>query len=279
VPWQQLAAEKGAKIRVIPVDDTGQVLLDEYRKLLNDRTKLVAVTQVSNALGTVVPVREIVELAHRAGARALVDGAQSVSHLRVNVQALDADFFVFSGHKIFGPTGIGVVYGKRELLDDMPPWQGGGNMIADVTFERTLFQPPPNKFEAGTGNIADAVGLGAALDYVQRLGLENIARCEHDLLHYATERLRPIPGVRLIGTARDKASVLSFVLDGHSTEEVGQALNREGIAVRSGHHCAQPILRRLGVEATVRPSLAFYNTCEEVDRFIAVVRQLANSRR
>lgn len=277
VPWQQLAAEKGAKIRVIPVDDTGQVLLDEYRKLLNDRTKIVAVTQVSNALGTVVPVREIVELAHRAGARALVDGAQSVSHMRVNVQALDADFFVFSGHKIFGPTGIGVVYGKRELLDDMPPWQGGGNMIADVTFERTLFQPPPNKFEAGTGNIADAVGLGAALDYVQRLGLEHIARYEHDLLHYATERLRPIPGVRLIGTARDKASVLSFVLDGFSTEQVGQALNREGIAVRSGHHCAQPILRRFGVEATVRPSLAFYNTCEEVDRFIAVVRQLANT--
>jgi len=279
VPWQQLAAEKGARIRVIPVDDTGQVLLEEYQKLLNDRTKLVAVAQVSNALGTVVPVREIVELAHRAGARALVDGAQSVSHLRVDVQALDADFFVFSGHKVFGPTGIGVVYGKRELLEDMPPWQGGGNMIADVTFERTLFQPPPNKFEAGTGNIADAVGLGAALDYVQRLGLEHIARYEHDLLHYATERLRPIRGVRLIGTARDKASVLSFVLDGHGTEEVGQALNREGIAVRSGHHCAQPILRRFGVEATVRPSLAFYNTCEEVDRFIAVVRQLANARR
>jgi cysteine desulfurase/selenocysteine lyase len=279
VPWQQLAAEKGAKLRVIPVDDTGQVLLDEYRKLLNDRTRIVAITQVSNALGTVVPVREIVELAHRAGARALVDGAQSVSHMRVDVQAIDADFFVFSGHKIFGPTGIGVVYGKRELLDDMPPWQGGGNMIADVTFERTQFQPPPNKFEAGTGNIADAVGLGAALDYVQRLGLENIARYEHDLLQYASERLRPIPGVRLIGTARDKASVLSFVLDGHSTEQVGQALNREGIAVRSGHHCAQPILRRFGVEATVRPSLAFYNTCEEVDRFIAVVRQLANNPR
>ncbi len=279
VPWQQLAAEKGAVIRVIPVDDSGQVRLDEYQKLLNSRTKIVAVTQVSNALGTVVPVREIVALAHRAGAKALVDGAQSVSHLRVDVQAIDADFFVFSGHKVFGPTGIGVVYGKRELLDDMPPWQGGGNMIADVTFERTVFQPPPNKFEAGTGNIADAVGLGAAIDYVQRIGLENIARYEHDLLAYATHHLQPIPGVRLIGTARDKASVLSFVLQGHSTEEVGQALNEEGIAVRSGHHCAQPILRRFGVEATVRPSLAFYNTCEEVDRFIAVVRRLSSGRR
>ena len=276
VPWQQLAALKGAHIRVIPVDDSGQVLIDEYKKLLNDRTKIVAVTQVSNALGTVVPVKEIVDLAHRAGAVALVDGAQSVSHMRVNVQDIGADFFVFSGHKVFGPTGIGVVYGRRALLDAMPPWQGGGNMIADVTFERTIFQPPPNKFEAGTGNIADAVGLGAAIDYVQRIGLENIARYEHDILAYATHLLQPIPGVRLIGTARDKASVLSFVLKGYTTEEVGKELNREGIAVRSGHHCAQPILRRFGVEATVRPSLAFYNTCEEVDRFIAVVRRLSS---
>lgn len=279
VPWQQLAAEKGARIRVIPVDDNGQLLLDEYKKLLNPRTKLVSVTQVSNALGTVVPVQEIVALAHAAGAKALVDGAQSVSHMRVNLQQLDADFFVFSGHKIFGPTGIGVVYGKRELLEDMPPWQGGGNMIADVTFERTLYQPAPNKFEAGTGNIADAVGLGAALDYVQRIGIEAIARYEHDLLDYATHYLRPIAGVRLIGTAKDKASVLSFVLKGYSTEEVGQALNEEGIAVRTGHHCAQPILRRFGVETTVRPSLAFYNSCEEVDRFIAVIRRLSQGRR
>ena len=278
VPWQQLAALKGARIRVIPVDDSGQVLIDEYKKLLNDRTKIVAVTQVSNALGTVVPVKEIVELAHRAGAVALVDGAQSVSHMRVNVQDIGADFFVFSGHKVFGPTGIGVVYGKRELLDAMPPWQGGGNMIADVTFERTVFQPPPNKFEAGTGNIADAVGLGAAIDYVQRIGLENIARYEHDILAYATHLLKPIPGVRLIGTALEKASVLSFVLKGYTTEEVGKALNDEGIAVRSGHHCAQPILRRMGVETTVRPSLAFYNTCEEVDRMIAVVRRLSSAR-
>lgn len=278
VPWQQLASAKGAKLRVIPVDDSGQVLLDEYRKLLNDRTKIVAVTQVSNALGTVVPVKEIVELAHRAGAVALVDGAQSVSHLRVNVQALDADFFVFFGHKVFGPTGIGVVYGKRALLDDMPPWQGGGNMIADVTFEHTVYQPAPNKFEAGTGNIADAVGLGAAIDYVQRIGLENIARYEHDLLAYATHHLKPIAGVRLVGTALEKASVLSFVLEGYTTQEVGEELNREGIAVRTGHHCAQPILRRLGLETTVRPSLAFYNTCEEVDRFIAVIKRLSSAR-
>ncbi|VWC45563.1 segregation protein B [Burkholderia arboris] len=278
VPWQQLAAQKGAKLRVIPVDDSGQVLLDEYRKLLNDRTKIVSVTQVSNALGTVVPVKEIVDLAHRAGAKALVDGAQSISHMRVDVQALDADFFVFSGHKIYGPTGIGVVYGKRAILDDMPPWQGGGNMIADVTFERTVFQPPPNRFEAGTGNIADAVGLGAALDYVSRVGIENIARYEHDLLAYATSVLAPVPGVRLVGTARDKASVLSFVLKGYETGEVGQALNEEGIAVRSGHHCAQPILRRFGLEATVRPSLAFYNTCDEVDALVRVVRRLATRR-
>jgi len=278
VPWQQLAAEKGAKIRVIPVDDSGQVLLGEYRKLLNDRTKIVSVTQVSNALGTVVPVQEIVDLAHRAGARALVDGAQSVSHMKVDVQALGADFFVFSGHKIFGPTGIGVVYGKRDVLEDMPPWQGGGNMIADVTFERTVYHAPPTRFEAGTGNIADAVGLGAALEYVERIGIENIGRYEHQLLEYATHHVKPIPGVRLVGTAADKASVLSFVLDGYTTEQVGQALNEEGIAVRTGHHCAQPILRRFGLETTVRPSLAFYNTCEEVDRLVAVVKRLSGNR-
>ena len=279
VPWQQLAAAKGARLRVIPVDDSGQVLLDEYKKLLNDRTRIVAVTQVSNALGTVVPVKEIVELAHRAGAKALVDGAQSVSHMRVDVQDIGADFFVFSGHKVFGPTGIGVVWGKREVLEDMPPWQGGGNMIADVTFEKTVFQPIPNKFEAGTGNIADAVGLGAAIDYVHRVGIENIARYEHELLVYGMERLGEIPGVRLIGTALEKASVMSFVLKGYSTEEVGQALNDEGIAVRTGHHCAQPILRRFGVETTVRPSLAFYNTFGEIDQLATVVRRLASQRR
>lgn len=279
VPWQQLAAEKGATIRVIPVDDSGQVLLEAYQHLLSDKTKIVAVTQVSNALGTVVPVKEIVALAHRAGALALVDGAQSVSHMRVDVQSLDADFFVFSGHKIFGPTGIGVVYGKRAVLEAMPPWQGGGNMIADVTFERTVYHGPPARFEAGTGNIADAVGLGAALEYVERIGIENIGRYEHALLEYATRHMAPIPGVRLVGTARDKASVLSFVLAGYSTDEVGRALNQEGLAVRTGHHCAQPILRRFGLETTVRPSLAFYNTCEEVDRLVAVIKRLAGARR
>jgi len=279
VPWQQLAAQKGARLRVIPVDDSGQVLLDEFQKLLNDRTKIVAVTQVSNALGTVVPVREIVAMARRAGACTLVDGAQSISHMQIDVRALDADFFVFSGHKIFGPTGIGVLYGKKAVLEAMPPWQGGGNMIADVTFEKTVYQAPPNKFEAGTGNIADAVGLGAALEYVERIGIENIGRYEHGLLDYATHHMAPIPGVRLVGTATDKASVLSFVLAGYTTEEVGKALNHEGIAVRTGHHCAQPILRRFGLETTVRPSLAFYNTCEEIDRMVGVVKRLASAKR
>ena len=276
VPWQQVAAEQGVKLRVIPVDDSGQILLDEYRKLLNDRTRLVAVTHVSNALGTIAPVKEIVDLAHRAGALALIDGAQSVSHLRVNMQVLDADFFVFSGHKIFGPTGIGALYGKKALLDSLPPWQGGGNMIADVTFERTLYQEAPARFEAGTGNIADVVGLGAALDYLERLGLENVTSYEHDLLAYAMHHMQSVPGLRLIGTAKERTSVLSFVLAGYQTEEVGKVLNQEGIAVRAGHHCAQPILRRFGVETTVRPSLAFYNTCEEVDRMVAVLRSLSH---
>ena len=278
VPWQQLAARKGAHLRVIPVDDTGQVLLSEATKIIGGpRVKLLAVTQVSNALGTVVPVQELVGIAKRQGVTTLVDGAQSVSHLAVDVQAIGCDFFIFSGHKIFGPTGIGAVVGRKEVLDAIPPWQGGGNMIADVTFERTVFQPAPAKFEAGTGNIADAAGLGAALDYVSRIGLHHIARYEHDLLAYATEAIRPIPGVRLIGTAADKASVLSFVLAGHETSAVGKALAEEGIAVRSGHHCAQPILRRFGVEATVRPSFAFYNTCDEIDHLVSVVRRLARA--
>src|SRR3984957_7616248 len=275
VPWQQLVSEKGARLRIIPVDDSGQILLDEYQKLLNSRTKLVSVTQVSNALGTIVPVREVTELAHRAGARVLIDGAQAVSHMPVDVRALGADFYVFSGHKIFGPTGIGVLYGTSEILQTMPPWQGGGNMIAAVTFERTTYQKPPARFEAGTGNIADAAGLAAALDYISRLGMANIDRYEHDLLSYATAALQTVPGLRLIGTAREKASVLSFVLEGHDPVAVGSALNREGIAVRAGHHCAEPILHRFGVTATVRPSLAFYNTCEEVDTLAAALHRLA----
>lgn len=279
VPWHMLAKRVGATLSVIPVDDTGQILLEEFSKLINSRTKLVSVTQVSNALGTVTPVKEIIDIAHANGVPVVVDGAQSVSHVRVNVQALDADFFVFSGHKVFGPTGIGVVYGKAEHLQKMTPWQGGGNMIADVTFDRIIFQDPPNRFEAGTGNIADAVGLGAAIDYVERIGMDRITRYEHDLLAYGTQRLQPIPGVRLIGTAANKASVLSFVLAGYKTEEVGTELNREGIAVRSGHHCAQPILRRFGLETTVRPSFAFYNTCEEIDLLVSVVERLARARR
>ncbi|NEA65597.1 family 2A encapsulin nanocompartment cargo protein cysteine desulfurase [Streptomyces sp. SID12488] len=276
VPWQMLAQQTGAVIKVIPVDDSGQLLLAEYTDLLSDRTKLVAVTQMSNALGTVVPVEKIIELGHRAGARVLVDAAQSIPHLPIDVRALDADFLVFSGHKLFGPTGIGVLYAKREILEDMPPWEGGGNMIADVTFERATYQPPPNRFEAGTGNIADAVGLAAAIDYVERVGLPNIGAYEHTLVEHATEGLRGVPGLRLIGTAPHKASIVSFVLDGYEPAEVGTALNEEGIAVRSGHHCAQPILRRYGVEATVRPSFAFYNTHEEVDTLVAAVHRLAD---
>lgn len=278
VPWQMLCAETGAVLKVIPVDDSGQLRMDEFTRLLSDRTKLVSVTHVSNALGTITPIREVVAQARRAGAVTIVDGAQSIPHTRIDVRALDADFFVFSGHKLFGPTGIGVVYGKSEVLQDLPPWQGGGNMISDVTLERSIFQPPPGRFEAGTGNIADAVGLGAAIEYVETLGIDNIAHYEHQLLAYATPRLAAIPGVRLIGTAADKASVLSFTLAGHQPIEVGKALNEKGIAVRAGHHCAQPILRRFGVEATVRPSFAFYNTCEEIDRMIAAVDQLARAR-
>ena len=274
VPWQMLCAEKGARLRVAPVDNSGQVILDEYQKLLGPRTRLVSFAQVSNALGTVTPAQEMIEMAHRYGAKVLLDGAQAVSHMRTDVQLFDCDFYVFSGHKMFGPTGIGVVYGKLDILENTQPWHGGGNMIQDVTFEKTTYQPPPGRFEAGTGNIADAVGLGAAIDYIDRIGMHNISRYEHDLLVYATESLQRIPGLRLIGTAKKKAGVLSFVLDGFRTEDVGTALNRQGIAVRAGHHCAQPILRRFGVETTVRPSLALYNTCEEVDALVAAIWNL-----
>jgi cysteine desulfurase/selenocysteine lyase len=279
VPWQQLAQAKGAKLRVIPVDDQGQIRLDAYEKLLNDRTKIVAIGHVSNVLGTVVPVKEVVARARARGITTLVDGAQSIAHTPVDVQDIGADFFVFSGHKIFAPTGIGVLWGRRAVLEAMPPWQGGGNMIADVTFEKTVFQPLPNTFEAGTGNIADAVGLGAALEYVERIGIAAISRYEHALVDYGMQQLATIPGLRLIGTVPGKASVLSFTLEGYTTEEVGKALNAEGIAVRTGHHCAQPILRRFGVETAVRPSLAFYNTFEEVDLLVREVRKLAAQRR
>ena len=271
VPWQQLAAEKGAVLRVAPVDDDGQVILEEFEKLLGPRTRMVSITQVSNALGTITPAREMVEMAHRHGAVVLVDGAQAVSHMPVDVQALDADFYVFSGHKVFAPTGIGALYGRSAILQAMPPWQGGGNMIQDVRFERTTYHPPPFRFEAGTGNIADAAGLGAAIDYVSAIGLENIGRYEHELLEYGTECLQRIPGLHIIGNAREKAGVLSFVIDGVRTEDLGSALDKEGIAVRAGHHCAQPILRRYGLEATVRASLAPYNTREDLEALAAAL--------
>jgi cysteine desulfurase / selenocysteine lyase len=274
VPWQKLAKEKGARLRVAPVDDDGAILLEDFERLLGPKTRIVAITHVSNALGTIVPVREMTAIAHRYGARVLVDGAQAVSHMPVDVQAIDCDFYCFSGHKVFAPTGIGALFGKAELLDTLPPWQGGGNMISDVTFEKTTYQAAPARFEAGTGNIADAVGLGAALDYVTAVGMPNIERYEHELLVYATGKLLGVPGLRMIGTAPEKAGVLSFVLDGFRTEDIGGALDREGIAVRSGHHCAQPILRRFGLESSVRASLAPYNTCEDIDALVAALLRL-----
>ncbi|TGK24650.1 cysteine desulfurase [Leptospira yasudae] len=278
VPWQMLCSEKGAKLKVVPVDETGQIILNEYERLLTPRTKLVSITQVSNALGTVTPVIPMVERAHRLGAKVLVDGAQAVSHIPIDVQTLDCDFYVFSGHKVFAPTGIGVLFGKSNILESIPPWQGGGNMIEDVRFEKTVYQPAPFRFEAGTGNIADAVGLGAAIDYLNQIGMQNVADYEHSLLEYGTSQLQRVPGLRLIGTAKEKAGVLSFVMDGFKTEDVGKYLNLEGIAVRSGHHCAQPILRRFELESTVRPSLALYNTCEDIDALVAALLNLKGGR-
>jgi cysteine desulfurase / selenocysteine lyase len=265
VPWQLLCEQTGARLRVIPMNDDGELLMEEYEKLLSPRTKLVAVNYVSNALGTVNPVRRIIELAHAQDVPVLIDGAQSAPHLKVDVRELDCDFYVFSGHKLCGPTGIGVLYGKAHLLDSMPPYQGGGDMIASVTFEKTTFNSLPYKFEAGTPNIAGAVGLGAAVDYLESVGMENIAAYEHELLEYATEVVGSIKGVRLIGTAREKASVLSFLVGDIHPHDVGTILDQEGIAVRAGHHCAQPVMKRFGVPATARASVAFYNTKAEVD--------------
>jgi cysteine desulfurase/selenocysteine lyase len=274
VPWQMLCEETGAVLRVAPVNDRGEVMLDRYGDLLSTKTRIVAVTQVSNALGTVNPVEIMTRMAHAAGARVLVDGAQSIPHLPVNVQAMDCDFFVFSGHKLFGPTGIGVLYGKRDLLESMPPWQGGGSMISDVKFEKTVYNTVPHKFEAGTGSIAAAIGLGAAIDYLGRIGLPTAVQYEESVLNYAIKALSEIPRLRLIGTAPEKVSVLSFTLEGISNEEVGKLLDKEGIAVRAGHHCAQPVLRRFGLESTVRPSIAFYNTFDEIDRLVATIREI-----
>jgi cysteine desulfurase/selenocysteine lyase len=268
VPWQMLCEEKGARLRVAPINDCGELILEEFEKLLGPRTRLVAMAHVSNVLGTINPVREIITMAHRHGIPVLLDGAQGAVHLKVDVRELDCDFYTFSGHKLFGPTGIGVLYGKARLLEAMPPYHGGGDMISSVSFEKTLYNVIPYKFEAGTPNIAGTLGLGAAIDYLGGLGQESLLRYEEELLAYATEALAGIPELRIIGTARQKAPVISFVLNGLHPHDVGTVLDQEGIAVRTGHHCAQPLMDRFGVPATTRASLAFYNTLEEVDRLI-----------
>jgi len=269
VPWQMLCEEKGAMLRVAPMDDDGTLRVDELERLIGPRTKLVALGHVSNALGTIHPVHRIIEMAHRKKVPVLLDGAQAVPHLAIDVQSLGCDFYAFSGHKLFGPTGIGVLYGRSELLEEVPPWQGGGDMISSVSFEKTTYNKLPYKFEAGTPDIAGAVGLGAAIDYVSDLGLDAIAAYEHDLLSYATDALRKVPGLRLIGTAEEKASVLSFLLGEVHPHDIGTVLDREGIAIRTGHHCAQPLMRRLGIAATARASFAFYNRREDVDALVA----------
>ncbi len=274
VPWQMLCEATGAKLRVVPINERGEFLFEEYEKLLGPRTKLVSVVHVSNALGTVNPLKRIIEAAHRRGVPVMIDGAQAVAHLRVDVQALDCDFYALSGHKLYGPTGIGILYGKEKYLRAMPPYQGGGDMIASVTFEKTTYAELPNKFEAGTPDIAGAIGLAAAIDYIESLGLENIAAHEDKLLHYATEKVRQIPGVRILGTATHKVGVLSFVVEGMSALDVGIKLDLEGIAVRTGHHCCQPLMERFGLPGTARASFAMYNTTEEIDHFVAVLRRI-----
>jgi len=274
VPWQILCEEKDAKLRVIPINDRGELRMDELPKLLTRRTKLLAVTHVSNALGTINPLRKIIEIAHKHKVPVVVDGAQAAPHIKIDVQALDCDFYVFSGHKVYAPTGIGVLYGKTALLEAMPPYQGGGDMIRSVTFEKTLYNDLPYKFEAGTPNIGGAIGLGAAIDYVNHLGIDNIAAHEHDLLTYATEALSAIPGVRIIGTAVEKAAVISFVIEGIHPHDIGTILDREGIAVRTGHHCAQPVMQRFRIPATARASFALYNTRGEVDTLVEGIQKV-----
>ena len=273
VPWQMLREEKGIVLRVVPIDDTGELVTGEFQKLLNDRTKLVSLTHVSNALGTINPVKRLAALAHRKGIPVLVDGAQAVPHMGVDVQDLKCDFYVFSGHKVYGPTGIGVLYGKASLLEKMPPFQGGGEMIRTVTFEKTLYADPPLRFEAGTPDIAGAVGLGAALDYLTGIGLDRVAAYERELLGYAREALKAIPGLRMIGTALEKAGILSFVLEGIHPHDLGTVLDHEGIAIRAGHHCAMPVMQRFRVPGTARASLAFYNTFEEIDRLVRGIQR------
>jgi cysteine desulfurase / selenocysteine lyase len=274
VPWQLLSEQTGVRLVVAPIDDAGELIIDEFQRRLGPKTALVAVAHVSNALGTVMPVGEIVRMAHARGVPVLIDGAQAVPHLRVDVRRLDCDFYAFSGHKVFGPTGIGVLYGREDLLERMPPYQGGGDMISSVTFEKTLYNELPYKFEAGTPHIAGAIGLGAALNYVSQIGIDLMAAHERDLLAYGTEELSTIPGLRLIGTAREKAAVLSFVIEGVHPHDVGTVLDRDGIAVRTGHHCAQPVMNRFGVPATTRASLAFYNTKVEIDALANGIRRV-----
>ena len=274
VPWQLLCQEKGAKLRVAPINDRGELILEEFARLLGPRTRIGAAAHVSNALGTINPLREMISLAHRYKSVVVVDGAQAVPHLPVDVQALDCDFYVFSGHKIYGPTGVGVLYGKFALLDAMPPYQGGGDMISSVTFERTTYNKVPHKFEAGTPDICGVIGLGAAIDFVNQLGLERVAAHESDLLAYATASVAAIPGVRLLGTAKEKAGVLSFVMEGIHPHDVGTILDQEGIAVRTGHHCAQPVMERFGVPATTRASFAVYNTREDVDALVRGIHKV-----
>lgn len=274
VPWQMVCAQTGANLKVIPVNDAGELDMDSYAALLGPRTRLVAVTQLSNALGSITPVKRIIEMAHAAGALVLVDGAQAISHIPVDVQALDCDFYAFSGHKIYAPTGIGALYGKFDLLNAMPPYQGGGDMILAVTFEKTEYNDLPYKFEAGTPNIAGAIGLGAALDYVAGIGIAVIAAHEHDLLEYATSLAMQIPGLRVIGTAPDKASILSFTMDGVHPHDIGTILDNGGVAIRAGHHCAMPVMKRFGLAGTARASFGLYNTRAEVDLFIAGLHQV-----
>ncbi|MGM9699173.1 MAG: SufS family cysteine desulfurase [Prevotella sp.] len=278
VPWQQVCKERGATLRAIPVTQNGDLILEEFERIIGPKTKFVSVGHVNNTFGTINDVKRIIEIAHRYNVPVLIDGAQSIAHTKVDVQQLGADFFVFSGHKIYAPTGIGVVYGRKAILDILPPWQGGGNMIKDVTIEETQFNAPPARFEAGTPNVADAIGLGAALDYVSRIGMHNIERHEHDLTEYAREQLGRIKGLTLIGNPKQRVSVVSFELEGIPTPEVGQLLDKEGIAVRAGHHCAQPALRALGYEMSVRPSFAFYNTKEEIDRLVMAVEKILHQR-
>ncbi|MCH8191063.1 MAG: cysteine desulfurase [Chloroflexi bacterium] len=275
VPWQMLCEERGARLRVIPINDDGELLLDEYEKLLSPRTKLVSLVHVSNSLGTINPIKRIIETAHAQGVPVAIDGAQAAPHLRLDVQDLDCDFYTFSGHKLFGPTGIGVLYGKAEHLEAMPPYQGGGDMIKSVTFEKTIYNDLPYKFEAGTPHIAGVIGLGAAIDYVEGIGLDRIGAHESELLRYGIERLSAIDGLKLIGTAGHKASILSFVLDGVHPHDVGSILDGEGIAIRTGHHCTQPVMERFGIAATARASLAFYNTKEEIDALVEGIHHVS----